>query len=319
MREFKLVRCNNERSLSPMHEIREKVLFAPGEYDRHHPDDRNPNHHCFLFLLENKPVATIRLDFINSHDAAVRLVAVLPEYQGKKIGSKLLKAVEDYARGKGIHKLVTNAALAAKKFYENIGFVSENWIDPGEGISQPTIPMVKKLKLIPKLIKATITDYPTIQNMARFYVYDMSRYCGFISKAWALPQDGLYESHDFRKYFEEPSRTAFLVKVEDELAGFVLLNKMGARPDTEWNMGEFFIIAKFQGKGIGREVANQIWKTYLGNWEVSVIPENKRALNFWRKAITRFTNSYYQESVIEIDYDKSQPKRYLLSFDTRKN
>lgn len=31
------------------------------------------------------------------------------------------------------------------------------------------------------LIKASLSDYPTIQNMARFYVYDMSRYCGFIS------------------------------------------------------------------------------------------------------------------------------------------
>lgn len=34
----------------------------------------------------------------------------------------------------------------------------------------------------PKLTPASIHDYPTIQNMARFYVYDMSRYCGFISE-----------------------------------------------------------------------------------------------------------------------------------------
>ncbi|HXF90771.1 MAG TPA: hypothetical protein VNJ29_02445 [Candidatus Nitrosotenuis sp.] len=44
-----------------------------------------------------------------------------------------------------------------------------------------------------QLIHATLDDYPTIQNMARFYVYDLSRECGFISEDWSLPSDGLYE------------------------------------------------------------------------------------------------------------------------------
>ena len=167
-----------------------------------------------------------------------------------------------------------------------------------------------------KLCKATLTDYPLIQNMARFYVYDMSRFCGFISDDWACPVDGLYESDDFKNYFIDETRKAFLVKIEDELAGFVLLNKIGTLPETEWNMGEFFIIAKFQGKGIAREVVNQIWKSYPGKWEVSVIPENKHALNFWRKTINHFTNGNYKEEIKKVDYDKHQPKRYILNFDT---
>jgi RimJ/RimL family protein N-acetyltransferase len=118
--------------------------------------------------------------------------------------------------------------------------------------------MVKQISSRVTLTKATIDDYPTIQNMARFYVYDMSRYCGFISDKWIFPKDGLYESHDFKKYFTDKKREAFLVKIEDELTGFFLLNKIGTLPNTEWNMGEFFIIAKFQGRGIAREVANQI-------------------------------------------------------------
>jgi GNAT superfamily N-acetyltransferase len=149
MNPFKLVRCNNEESLSRMHKIREKVLFTSGTYDRHHPDDINPNHHCFIFLLNTTPVATVRLDFINHQEIAVRLVAVLPEYQGQKIGSKMLSAVEDYAKQKGIIRLVTNSAIEAKKFYESIGFIPENWVDTGEEISQSTIPMVKRLNFNP--------------------------------------------------------------------------------------------------------------------------------------------------------------------------
>ena len=39
------------------------------------------------------------------------------------------------------------------------------------------------------IIPATLADYPIIQNMARFYVSDMSRYCGFISSDRACPEN----------------------------------------------------------------------------------------------------------------------------------
>ena len=149
--------------------------------------------------------------------------------------------------------------------------------------------MNKKTPLIPELIQAALADYPTIQNMARFYAYDMSRECGFISDEWAFPQNGLYESHDFKKYFDDPTRQAYFVKINQELAGFALLNKVGTSADTQWNIGEFYIVAKFQGHGIGAHVAEQLWKMHPGRWEVSVIPENKSALSYWRKTISKFT------------------------------
>lgn len=152
--------------------------------------------------------------------------------------------------------------------------------------------------------------------MARFYVYDMSRECGFISEDWACPSNGLYESFDFKHYFEDPRRCAYLIKVKNEIAGFVLLNQEGSSPKTTWNMGEFFILAKFQGTGVCFDVAHQIWKMHEGLWEVSVIPENLSALDFWRKTISLFTNGNYTEEVKTIDYDRDQPKRYILSFDT---
>ena len=159
-------------------------------------------------------------------------------------------------------------------------------------------------------------DYLTIQNMARFYVYDLSRYCGFISEDWACPADGLYECFDFKKYFEEPTRRAFLIQVGNELAGFALLNQEGRYPDTTWNMGEFFILAKFQGKGLGYLVASELWSMYPGLWEVSVIPENKHGLVFWRKTIARFTAGNYQEEIKTINYDTQQPQRIIFRFES---
>lgn len=165
-----------------------------------------------------------------------------------------------------------------------------------------------------KLISASLSDYLIIQNMARFYVYDLSRECGFISHDWAIPADGLYESFDFKDYFQDADKRAYLIKVNEEIAGFALLNQNGIIPDTEWNMGEFFILAKFQGKGIGMYVAQRIWNEHPGNCEVSVIPENKNAANFWRRIIQHYSESTLKQSIETVDYDPDQPERIVFTF-----
>lgn len=170
----------------------------------------------------------------------------------------------------------------------------------------------------PQLVPASINDYPTVQNMARFYVYDMSRYCGFISEDWACPTDGLYESYDFKSYFEDPTREAFLVKIANELAGFVLLNRLGTSSQTDWNMGEFFIIAKFQGKGVAMQVAHQIWETHPGQWEICIMPENKPALVFWRKVVSHSTQGNYLDEMKTVDYLDGHPIRPVLTFNIKR-
>lgn len=123
----------------------------------------------------------------------------------------------------------------------------------------------KDIEIMKTVLKSvTIPDYPLIQNMARFYVYDLSKECGFISSDWTLPADRLYESFDFKDFFQDVDKRAYLINVDDEVAGFILLNQKGILPETEWNMGEFFILAKFQGKGIGSEAAKQIWNKHPG-------------------------------------------------------
>ncbi len=59
------------------------------------------------------------------------------------------------------------------------------------------------------LIPTTLSDYPVVQNMARFYVYEMSRDCGLDSSDWACPADGLYECFDYEQYFTDKSRLAY--------------------------------------------------------------------------------------------------------------
>lgn len=152
------------------------------------------------------------------------------------------------------------------------------------------------MELKPELIQATLKDYPVIQNMARFYAYDMSRYCGLAFEGWEFPEDGLYECRDFKSYFETKNNHAFLIKVNDELAGFALIDQLEVLPKVDWNMGQFFIVAKFQRTGIGAKAAMQLFDNFPGQWSVGAIPQNTRAVLFWRKVISTYTQGNFTES-----------------------
>lgn len=161
-------------------------------------------------------------------------------------------------------------------------------------ISNSIEPVEKKTNIT--LSKAGKEDQDTIQNLGRFYVYEMSRYCGFLP-TWETPSNGLFECIDLSSYTELPDRHAFIIKVDNELAGFVLINKVGSTPDVDWNIGEFFIIAKFQGKGVGRYVAKQVFDQFSGVWETSQIPENKAAIDFWDKVVTQYSHGKFEKTL----------------------
>ncbi|HVV68532.1 MAG TPA: GNAT family N-acetyltransferase [Gammaproteobacteria bacterium] len=169
-----------------------------------------------------------------------------------------------------------------------------------------------------QITSASLPDYPVIQNMARFYVYDLSRQCGFISADWTIPADGLYACFDLLSYFKETTRRAYLIRVNDELAGFVLLNQKGSCViNADWNMNEFFILAKFQGKGVGSFVAHAIFDQHPGLWEITVIPENRSAFVFWQKTIAAYMHDKYRCEKKHVRPNQAQPYRMVFTFDTK--
>ena len=74
-------------------------------------------------------------------------------------------------------------------------------------------------------------------------------------------------------------------------------------------------MAKFKNHGIGKLVAHKIWQMHPGKWEISVVPENKRAINFWEKCINSL-NISFEKSIKIVDYDAHQPNRVIFLFDS---
>lgn len=115
-----------------------------------------------------------------------------------------------------------------------------------------------------------------------------------------------------------------MIKVNEELAGFVLVNKKGIQRATDWNVGEFFLLAKFQGQGLGRVVAEELWNLFPGIWEIAVIPENTAAALESRFAGQGFNNinlvtsafqapAFYQKCGYTLEYVRKNAVNPQLS------
>lgn len=166
-----------------------------------------------------------------------------------------------------------------------------------------------------KLIPASLKEHPIIQNMGRFYVYDMSEFMGK-EEGWEIPEDGLYECIDFKKYWEDKNSFPFIVKYKNEIAGFVIVDKKGSSAEIDFNMAQFFVLRKFKNKGLGRYIAHECFKKFAGVWEVMVIPGNEGAYRFWRSTIKNYTNNNFTEYTRDIAHFNNSRKN-IFKFDSK--
>ena len=135
-----------------MHAIRRATLFKPGRhhgdvvYDDNHPHDRDPANQCFLLMLDGEPTGVVRLDPRGADGGVVRLVAIVPQGQGRGHGRAMSGLIDTEARSRGMRKLHVNAHGSAVGFYEKTGWSREIW-DTGElvGIAAHCVQMTKFL------------------------------------------------------------------------------------------------------------------------------------------------------------------------------
>lgn len=137
-----------------------------------------------------------------------------------------------------------------------------------------------------EVFTATPEQAPILSNLMELYIYDFSEILDNIR----LGSDGRFGYPRLPLYWTDTDRFSFLVKVDDDLAGFALI-KRGSEisGDAEtWDMTEFFIMRRYRRNGTGTAVAHDIWKRHLGHWEVRVAEQNRAAYAFWKRAVSEF-------------------------------
>ena len=162
-----------------------------------------------------------------------------------------------------------------------------------------------------KLMPATRSDNPIIENLARIYAYDISQYFGHLP-GWEMEDDGLYGvGIDYKRYWKAENSFPFLIRYKDELAGFAIIDKEVNDASCEFNMAQFFVLRTYKGKGIGKFIAYQCFDKFPGVWQVMVMPGNDGAYKFWSSVIKEYTKDNFREEIIPY---KDNEKRILFIF-----
>lgn len=133
-----------------------------------------------------------------------------------------------------------------------------------------------------ELVVAESSDI--IRNLFQYYIYDMSEYTKFKPNS-----DGTYTVAEsiikLNDYWNNEDHYPYLVLVDGEIAGFSLVRKF---PYNRYyfDIGQFFILRKYKGQGIGRKAFELTVNKHPGQWITRVLPDNTGAYEFWDKVIS---------------------------------
>ncbi len=140
------------------------------------------------------------------------------------------------------------------------------------------------------------TDRNLVRRMMEFYQYDFSEFDG-----QDLDDHGCFGYGDLDYFWFEPTHAAFLITVDEKLAGFVLIDNEVVVTGNERSVTEFFIMRKYRRQKIGKQVANEVFRRLPAKWEVRIIEQNSHAQAFWRRIIAEYTQDNFQEKWLDND------------------
>lgn len=147
-------------------------------------------------------------------------------------------------------------------------------------------------------------DKSILQNLMQLYRYDSSEFDGHV-----LNRHGLYLYKYLDHQWTDDHRRPLLVKVDDEIAGFVLVSLDIPKEFTKLSNAEktnvisdFFIMRKFRRLGVGKKVACSLFDQYKGMWEIRQTLGNQAAQMFWKKVIHEYTDGHiHKEELVQND------------------
>jgi predicted acetyltransferase len=168
----------------------------------------------------------------------------------------------------------------------------------------------EKLSTHPEVVRATAEQQPILENLLELYIHDFSEFHHV-----PLGMDGRFGYRNISLYWREPGRHPFLVRMDDKLAGFVLVKRGSEFSGNEsvWDMAEFFVVRGYRRRGVGTEIAHEVWRQFPGWWEVRVMESNHSVLHFWEHAITMFTG----EAIDSARFEKSGEFWHIFSFEAK--
>ena len=125
---------------------------------------------------------------------------------------------------------------------------------------------------------------PVIEAMMQLYIHDFTEYWAGTERG-ELQEDGSFGGYPgLERYWAEPERSAWLIRVDGCLAGFAMLSASShSGVPADHDMSEFFVARKHRRGGVGFAAASQLIAPRRGLWEIAVTRANVGAQAFWRR------------------------------------
>jgi len=138
----------------------------------------------------------------------------------------------------------------------------------------------------------------TFTQLLNLYNYDFTEYTNN-----DINENGYFHG-DSISILTNNKLHSFFVRVNEKLAGFVIVGKGGYRylnDESAHNINQFFVMKKYRKNGVGKFMAEAALNMFKGKWEVCQMQNNIPARNFWKSVIAEYTKSNYQECGTEND------------------
>jgi len=121
----KIIEPTASEEFKKYYNLRYEVLRKPWGQPPGSERDEREETSIHRMIIDNKTgnaLAVGRLQFNSTHEAQIRFMAVADDLQGKGLGSQIISALENVARGKGIQRIILSARENALQFYKSNGY-----------------------------------------------------------------------------------------------------------------------------------------------------------------------------------------------------
>ncbi len=168
-----------------------------------------------------------------------------------------------------------------------------------------------------KLEEVRVDEKEILKNLMEKYEYEFSQW-----NQRDVNKLGLYGYDYLDCYWTEEKRFPYFIKVDDQLAGFVMVNDYPEVSDkpTDFVISEFFVMYKYRRYGVGSKAAVLAFDNHHGKWQLARHPKNIASVYFWDKVVSNYTNGNYEviKNCPDAEYEDGTLGDVLL-FDNSKN
>ena len=138
----------------------------------------------------------------------------------------------------------------------------------------------------------TSEEKEILRNLTEKYEYEFTAY-----EDADVNNLGLYNYKFIDHYFTEEGWFAYFIKVNNVLAGFIMVNnchKYIQKIESKYIVSELFVMYKYKKLGVGTYAVNYVLNKHKGKWQIGYNPKNEIGKIFWNKVVNEYTNGEYE-------------------------